>query len=111
MNVEHTEALWLDEHGELTIVELTQCSGLTAGEVRELVELGALVPSSAGGPEPTFPTACIAAARTAARLRNDFEVDMQGLALALTLLERIQSLEAELRAVSAQLPRRARLTP
>jgi hypothetical protein len=44
-------------------------------------------------------------------LRNDFEVDTRGLALALTLLERIQSLETELRAIRAQLPRRPRLTP
>lgn len=108
MSFEHTEAMWLDEHGELTIVELTQCSGLTAAEIGELVELGALVPSGARGAEPMFSSACIAAARTAARLRDDFEVDARGLALALTLLERIQALESELRAASAQLPRRFR---
>ncbi len=108
MSLEHTEAMWLDEHGELTIVELTQCSGLTAEEISELVELGALAPSAARGPEPVFSSACIAAARTAARLRDDFEVDTHGLALALTLLERIQALEAELRAATAQLPRRLR---
>lgn len=109
MTFEHTEAMWLDDRGELTLVELTECSGLTTEEVRELVELGALVPSSERGTEPLFPPACIAAARTAARLRRDFEVDAHGLALALTLLERIQTLEAELRAVTAQLPRRPRI--
>jgi chaperone modulatory protein CbpM len=95
--------MWLDERGELTIVELTQCSGLTAEEVRDLVELGALVPSQAGA-EPRFPAACIAAVRTAARLRDDFEVDTRGLALALTLLERVHALESELRSVTALMP-------
>lgn len=111
MTLEHTEAMWLDDCGELTVVELTRCSGLTADEVRDLVELGALAPIEARGPEPLFPPECIAAARTAARLRHDFDVDTRGLALALSLLERIQSLEAELKAVTAQLPRRPRLTP
>jgi chaperone modulatory protein CbpM len=111
MMFEHTEAMWLDEGGDVTLVELTRCSGLTAGEVRELVDLGVLVPSAASAADPTFPASSISAARVAARLRNDFEVDTRGLALALTLLERIQSLEAELRAIRAQLPRRPRLAP
>lgn len=110
MTFERTEAMWLDECGELTIVELTHCSGLTIDEVRELVDLGALVPTSQRGTEPLFPAACIAAVRAAARLRRDFEVDARGLALALTLLERIESLETELRAIAARLPRRPRVT-
>jgi chaperone modulatory protein CbpM len=108
MTFEHAEAMWLDERGEVTIVELTQCSGLTAEEVRELVDMGVLVPSAESAVDPTFPASSISAARIAARLRNDFEVDARGLGLALTLLERIEALEAELRAVSAQLPRRLR---
>jgi chaperone modulatory protein CbpM len=111
MMFEHTEAMWLDEGGDVTLVELTRCSGLTAGEVRELVDLGVLVPSAPSAADPTFPASSISAARVAARLRKDFEVDTRGLALALTLLERVQSLEAELRAIRAQLPRRPRLTP
>jgi chaperone modulatory protein CbpM len=39
-------------------------------------------------------------------LRTDFELDAQGLALALTLLNRIHGLEAQLRDLSAQLPHR-----
>ncbi len=108
MSFEHVEASWLDERGELTIVELTQCSGLSAEEVRELVDLGALVPAARAGAELSFAPACIAAARVAARLRRDFELDTRALALALALLERIEGLEAELRAVRAQLPCRFR---
>ena len=36
--------------------------------------------------------------RTARRLRDDFELDRNGVALALTLLRRIAQLEAEVRA-------------
>jgi chaperone modulatory protein CbpM len=45
-------------------------------------------------------------ARTAFRLRHDFELDEQGLAVALALLERVRDLEAELDALRAQLPGR-----
>ena len=104
MRVEHAEAVWLAERGAVTVLELTQCSGLTADEVRELVDLGALMPSDPGSAEPTFDPECISAARVATRLRHDFEVDMHGLALALTLLERIDHLESEVRALRARLP-------
>lgn len=104
MRVDQAEAVWLDERGALTVVELTQCSGLTADEVRELVDLGALAPSNPDSPEPMFDPACIAAARVASRLRTDFEVDTRGLALALALLERIDDLEAQIRALRARLP-------
>jgi chaperone modulatory protein CbpM len=109
MTLEHAEAVWLDERGVVTAVELTQCSGLTQEELHELVELGALVPSEAAGGEALFPATCIAAARIASRLRDDFEVDARGIALALQLLERVSALEAELRALHAQAPRRHRL--
>lgn len=104
MRVEQAEAVWLEERGALTVVELTQCSGLTAEEVRELVDLGALMPSNPDSAEPVFAPECIVAARMASRLRIDFEVDMRGLALALMLLERISDLETQLRAVRARLP-------
>jgi hypothetical protein len=41
-------------------------------------------------------------------LRNDFELDTEGLAVALALIERIGSLESELRELRAQLPQRMR---
>jgi chaperone modulatory protein CbpM len=45
------------------------------------------------------------AARTAARLRGDFEVDARGLALAMALLRRIEDLEEELCGLRARMPR------
>ena len=106
MQVELTEAVWLEERGMLTLVELCECSGLTEPELRELVDLGALSPHDPGAADWEFPPRSIVIARTACRLRHDFELDTQGLAVAMTLLERIQELEAELQRLQARFPHR-----
>ena len=108
MPAELTEAIWLDERGVVTIVELAQCSGLSERELRDLVELGALSPLEAEEHELRFDARCIVAARTASRLRHDFELDVHGLALALSLLERVQELEAEVNRLRAAFPRMLR---
>ena len=104
MRVELTEYYWLEEHRELTLSELAELSGLSEDELRELENCGAIAPVDPAGATPKFGAECIVAARTAFRLRNDFELDAQGLAVALALLERVRSLEAELRDLRAQLP-------
>jgi len=53
-----------------------------------------------------FRADCDVIARTACRLRTDFELDAPGLALALTLHGRIHDLEAQLRELSALYPHR-----
>ncbi|HYC45167.1 MAG TPA: chaperone modulator CbpM [Burkholderiales bacterium] len=108
MQVELTEAVWLDERGSVTLVELSQCSGLTQEELRDLMDLGAIEPIDAAATEPSFGAQCIVAARTACRLRDDFELDPQGLALVLSLLERVQELEDALQRLNARLPRMPR---
>ena len=105
MTVEITETLWLDERGSITLIELSECSGLTEPELRELVDIGALEPLDADAPQWSFGSRCIVAARAACRLRDDFELDTSGLAVALSLLERIEELEAEVQRVRARLPR------
>jgi chaperone modulatory protein CbpM len=105
VKLELTEAVWLDERGAVTLVELSECSGLTESELRDLVELGALEPADPDAAEPSFAARCISAARAAARLRRDFELDSQGLALVLSLLERVQELESALQRLNARLPR------
>ena len=108
MKVELTETLWLDERGVVTLVELAECSGLSEPELVELVELGALEPLESSERDLRFGAQCIAAARAASRLRNDFELDTPGLALVLSLLDRVHELESELRRAQARLPRMTR---
>jgi chaperone modulatory protein CbpM len=108
MRVELTELYWLEEHRDVTLAELAELSGFSQQELRDLQACGAIAPVDPDAEPPRFGAQCIVAVRTAHRLRTDFELDTQGLAVALALLERINSLEAELRGVQAQLPRRIR---
>ncbi len=54
----------------------------------------------------TFSADRLVVARSAFRLRRDFELDPHGVALAVALLERVRDLEEELRDLRAKLPRR-----
>ena len=106
MRVEITEAVWLDEHQQFSLAELADLSGLSQAELRQLIDYEALVPADPGAPEARFGADCLLLARTACRLRNDFDLDTGGLALTLKLLDHIHSLEAQLRALEAQFPHR-----
>jgi chaperone modulatory protein CbpM len=108
VKLEHAEAVWLDEHGSVTLIELCECSGLTESELRDLVELGALEPVDPDAAQWSFAARCISSARTASRLRTDFELDTHGLALVLSLLERVEELESALQRLNARLPRMPR---
>ena len=94
-------ALWLHAEQTITIDELAGASGFSVAEIRELVEYGALTPSA----EAAFSAACVGCVRRAARLRDDLELDMPALALVVSFLERIETLESELRKLTSQLPR------
>jgi chaperone modulatory protein CbpM len=104
MRIELTELVWLEEHRALTLAELAEFSGLSEVELHELVDSGAIAPVDPESATQTFSADYIVLARTACRLRNDFELDTKGLAVALTLLERVRALETELRGLRAQLP-------
>lgn len=102
---EPAETAWMTEHTEVTLAELAALSGLPEELVCELVECGALAPAGASRIQWTFSARCVVSMRTAGRLRNDFELDANALALALSLLERIHELESQLHAAKAQIPR------
>jgi chaperone modulatory protein CbpM len=104
MRVELTEIIWLDNSNDLALSELATQSGLSESELRELVDYGVIAPIDREAVPPRFPAEAIAVARTACRLRRDFELDTQALALALTLLARIRELEDELHDLRARSP-------
>ena len=95
---------WLNERFELSLAELCELSGLSESELRVLVECGAIVPTDPGARDWTFGADRLLVARSAFRLRRDFDLDSQGLALALSLLERVWDLEEQLRELRARLP-------
>lgn len=103
------EAVWLNEGQSCSFLALVEASGLTGEEVQWLMESGALMPLPSPQAEPSkeslsFPAAALPVARLARRLRDDFELDRAGLALALRLMQRIDTLEQEVERLRARLP-------
>jgi chaperone modulatory protein CbpM len=97
------DVVFLETHTRVTVVEVARCSGLSEEMVRELVDYGVL-----SAQDDMLPGACVGRLRVAARLAGDLELDMPAVALVLRYLERIESLEDEVRRLHAQItaPRR-----
>jgi chaperone modulatory protein CbpM len=100
-----SDVIWLDEHRAMSLAELVDVSGLTERELLELVHVGVIPAREATGPAYTFSARVVTVARTACRLRDDLELDVRGVGVALQLLERVSELEAEIARLRAQLPR------
>ncbi|HXZ96440.1 MAG TPA: chaperone modulator CbpM [Burkholderiales bacterium] len=105
MKAELNETLWLNERLEFSLAEFVELSGLSEKELRELVDYGALEPTNPQAEDWTFSAQRVISARTACRLRKDFGLDLQGLALILIYLDKIHELEAQLHDLRARLPR------
>jgi len=99
------EVLWLDERRVVSLAELAEYSGLSEAELRELVQIGALPAGSPAGETYVFSAHVITVARTACRLRDELELDLPSLGVALRLLERVRDLEGEIARLRALLPR------
>jgi chaperone modulatory protein CbpM len=99
------DGIWLHTRHQVTIVELAEFSGFREPELRELVEYGALAPVDPQASEWRFAADWVAELRAAARLREDLELETPAVALALSLLRRIDRMEDEMRALRAQLVR------
>ncbi len=108
MELQQTDAVWLDADCECSFAELVQLSGLSEAELRELVDYGALAPNNPQDAEWTFSGDSVVTVQAAGRLRDDLELDAQTLALTLALINRIRELEAQLSDLQAQAPRRFR---
>lgn len=100
---------FLTEQLDVALDELAQASGLLPQEIVELVEYGVFQPS-AGTQSGTgaasawrFSARHIVLGRRASRLKADFELDLSGLALVLTYLQRIDEMEAELTRLHCEL--------
>ncbi len=97
------DAVRLDSVTEVTWTQLVSASGMPEFEVRELVHYGALIPRDPDAPVWTFEARWLVVARTASRLRRDFELDTHGVSVVLGYVERIDALESELCRLRAQL--------
>ncbi|MCC7484348.1 MAG: hypothetical protein IT529_05115 [Burkholderiales bacterium] len=99
---------WLAEHEvleALTLADLVSLTGLSEPYLRELVDYGTLTPLDPQAPQWAFAATCLATVRAAGRLHASFELEPCALALVLSLIGRIDALEAELAEARARLPR------
>ena len=84
----------LEQRHTVSLGELAASSGLCHTELQELIDYGVLVPANPGESPSSFRSDCVPRAARATRLRNDLELDLHAVALAIALLDRIEELEA-----------------
>lgn len=99
------EPVWLTDDHVLSATELAEMSGLSEAELLELVDYGAVTPIDPESSPWMFTGRCLLTVRTACRLRISFDLEPHGVALIVSLLERIRGLELERDSLRAQLPR------
>lgn len=93
----------IDEQNALTLTELSHACSVQSGYIIELVDEGLLTPEIAEEEhEPyrwRFTGAQMRRARMALRLQSDLGINLAGVALALQLLDEIETLRMRLNAV------------
>ncbi|WP_438392284.1 chaperone modulator CbpM [Caballeronia sp. DA-9] len=92
----------VEDHVEFTLVELCHVTGASEAQVTLWVDEGAFEPRGARIEEWRFSGASLRRAVTAQRLTRDLELNAQGVALALDLLDQIDTLRARLARRNAQ---------
>lgn len=100
MTITTTPWIALDDASFCSFEELLALSGLTALELSELVDIGIIVAHD-NIAAPVFALRYVTIAGTARRLRDDFELDHHGMALAIKLLGQIEVLERQLALLNA----------
>ena len=93
-----------DSDSPLNEEELLAASGLAREELAELVEFG-VFETAEGAAGWSFRARVVHQARRAVKLRDAFGINAPGMALALTYLERIDTLERRLKELECLLPR------
>jgi chaperone modulatory protein CbpM len=86
----------LDERVELSLIELSWACSSSAESVVELVAEGVLEPTGQDQTQWRFSGPSLLTARAALRLQHDLSINLAGVALALDLLEEIETLRERL---------------
>ncbi|MGH8761651.1 MAG: chaperone modulator CbpM [Nitrosospira sp.] len=96
----------LDEHGSLTLAEISSACAVEAGYIVELVDEGLITPEIApGSQEPRKPQSWrfsgmhLRHVRIASHLQGDLGVNLSGAALAMQLLDEVEALRRRLNAM------------
>ncbi len=86
-----------DDTTEITIVELCEVCSIEITLVDDLVDEGILEPVGGAREKRRFRYSSVRRARTVVHLQRDLGLNLAGAALALDLLDRIESLRSQLR--------------
>ena len=92
----YLEGKLVDEGIEFTLVELCHVSGASEEELTEWVSEGVFEPTGSRPEEWRFSGASLHRVRIAQRLSHDLQVNAPGIALALDLLDEIETLRGRL---------------
>ncbi|HHH44767.1 MAG TPA: MerR family transcriptional regulator [Gammaproteobacteria bacterium] len=97
MNSKVLSGIVLDEETLLSLGDLCQACSRHAEWIVELVDEGILQPTGRRQEQWRFPGTSLQRARTALRLQEDLHINLAGVALALDLMDEIESLRALVR--------------
>ena len=86
-----------DESTEITIIELREVCAIETRLVEEMIDEGILEPIGGRDDQRWFHYSCVRRTRTVIHLQRDLGLNLAGAALALELLDRIETLRAQLR--------------
>lgn len=96
MNQKTLTGILLDEHTELSLEELSRACASSTEWVIELVDEGVLDPVGRERELWRFSGVSLQRARAATRLQDDLDINLAGIALALDLMDEIQTLHERL---------------
>lgn len=102
MSKQLVKAVWLHGDELCQIEHLVEVSGLSIDEIHDLIESEVIAPANDSTEPYLFALQTVLTVKTARRFRDDFELDRNGLNIALTLFQRIAELETELEIVRAK---------
>ena len=92
----------IDEQTTFSLVELCRSCSVEAEFIEAMVEQGILEPTGKQGRHWCFPASSLRRTRVTLHLQRDLGVNLAGAALALELLERIDALNARVRAMGVK---------
>ena len=80
---------------KMTVVEVSQCVRLPLEAIVEIVETGIVQPEGSQPTEWVFDKQMLVILKKAQRLQRDLEIDWNGVALALGLMDELEAVRAE----------------
>lgn len=101
MKSETLTGILLDERTELSLHEFCDACSSSTDWVVELVEEGVLEPAGRDQAQWRFSGLSLFRARTAMRLQHDLDINLAGIALALELMDELESLRERLYRIDA----------